>query len=73
MVKTKRTSKAGSVKAPVKRMKVTADMRTRPPKCSPKMWDDKSKRIRPYRCTRTKTMLSPFQLNSDQLEKVNKL
>jgi hypothetical protein len=37
------------------------------------MWDAKSKRVKPYRCSKTKKTLSPFQLNSEQLAKVKKI
>ena len=70
MVRTKETSMKS---VDVKRIRVTPELRTKPRKCSKKMWNDKSKRIRPYRCTKTKTTLSPFQLNSDQLDKVKKI
>ena len=73
MVRTKGTASKASKKVPVKRLYVTLEMRTRPPKCSTKMWDAKSKRVKPYRCSKTKKTLSPFQLNSEQLAKVKKI
>ena len=72
MVRIQGASKA-SKKAPVKRMKVTPEMRTRPPKCLKSMWNEKSNRVKPYRCPKTKKTLSPYQLNSGQLDKVKKI